>query len=180
MPNLNIQKQNHRQQLDIQYRQQIESLADKIGYDIAVHDDIYKFVPFDAVANEIAMNPDISDADSYRIITYHSDKGNIDAKRHTLKALADLLEPKEKELKANNMASLRADVFFCFNNLNIRHNNLDKNDADNYRPWLDEMSVEELERYYDITYRMTLHAFMSLEHLDEKRKIEDLKRKCSS
>ena len=163
-----------------QYRQQIESLADKIGYDIAVHDDIYKFVPFDAVANEIAMNPDISDADSYRIITYHSDKGNIDAKRHTLKALADLLEPKEKELKANNMASLRADVFFCFNNLNIRHNNLDKNDADNYRPWLDEMSVEELERYYDITYRMTLHAFMSLEHLDEKRKIEDLKRKCSS
>lgn len=162
-----------------QYRQQIESLADKIGYDKVSHNGIVKFFPFDAVANEVVMNQDISDADSYRIITYHHhlNKGNLDEKRHTLKALADLLEPKEKDLKTVN-DSLRKNLFFCFNNLNIRHNNLDKNDAGNCKQWLDEMSDGELERYYDITYHMALHAFMSLEYLEEKKEIEKLRKKC--
>ena len=161
-----------------QYRQQIESLADKIGYDKTSHDGIFVFFPFDAVANEVVMNQDISDADSYRIITYHHhlNKGNLDEKKHTLKVLADLLEPKEKDLKTVN-DSLRKNLFFCFNNLNIRHNNLDKNDAGNYKQWLDEMSDGELERYYDITYHMALHAFMSLEYLEEKKEIEELMRK---
>lgn len=88
--------------------------------------------------------------------------------------LASLLEPKRGSLKKADK-TLESDLFYLFNNLNIRHNNVDPADSAKYKPFIVQMKQEELEHWYDETYQMCLLAFLQLEQTERKIEFDRLK-----
>ena len=134
------------------------------------------FVPKDNVAIAVSESPLIPDEVSYKVIAYHhhSMKGDLEAKKETIRKLADLLEPKRENLKNQNK-KLANELFCMFNKMNIRHNNCDPSDRGKYCKYIAEMSSEDLETWYDEIFQMCLLAFMELDHVERKAKIDELK-----
>jgi hypothetical protein len=110
-----------------------------------------------------------------RIIQYnhHALKGDIEAKKDILLALANEIEPKREDLKQIN-GSVESDLFLMFNNLNLRHNNIDPNDK-NYKPFIAGMNKNDLELWYDDTYQMILLAKLLLDNKERQSRIKTLK-----
>jgi hypothetical protein len=101
-------------------------------------------------------------------------KGNIDEKKDLLIQLATLLEPRRSTLKLID-SSLENDLFFLFNNANLRHNNVNSTDASKYQAYIASMSNDDLEELYDLVYQMCLLAFQELELSDKKDIINEFK-----
>ena len=155
------------------YLQQINLVVEKIGYMANTQDCIITdFVPKDQVAISVAeiVDPNLS----YRVIEYnhYSMKGDLERKKETLLALGDKLEPLRPKLKQIN-ASLASDIFFLLNTLNIRHNNTDAGKKQN--PFVADMDEKTIEQWYDDLYQTLLLAFLELDHLDRKSRIEHIK-----
>ena len=126
----------------------------------------------------IAVSEIVPNDLSFKVISYnhHSMKGNIEKKKETLLKLANLLESKRKKLKSIN-SSLEDDLFYAFNNLNLRHNNKDKTFKEKYKKYIAEMSDNNLENWYYELYQMCLLAFLEIEQIDRKKSFKDLKLK---
>lgn len=156
----------------------ILGLIEKIGYMIITKNGFSLFVPKSQPAIRVSemLPSDIS----YKVIEYnhHSMKGDLERKQATLKLLADQLEARKDELNSIN-SSLKSDLFFLFNNINIRHNNVDPK-SNSYKKAVADMPDDELEEWYDRTYDMCLYAFMTLEQADNKEKIKALKEKIEN
>lgn len=105
---------------------------------------------------------------------HHSMRGNIAQKKSILTALGAELEPRSKELAAIN-SSLKDNIFFMLNNLNIRHNNCNPADKGKYKEYVAKMESSELEAWYDELYQMILLAFLELDQLERNPKIKELK-----
>lgn len=159
------------------YTSYIEKVIDDIGYMRSVEDGFYIFVPKDSVAISVSESPLIPEDISYKVIAYnhHSRQGNLGAKKDIIMKLAALLEPKRTTIERLNK-DLEKDLFMLFNNLNIRHNNIDPANPANYRECIAKMPNDVLESWYDETYQMCLLAFMELEHSDRKGKLDQLKK----
>jgi hypothetical protein len=138
-----------------------------------IQDEISIFVPKDrgAVSVSEIVSPEIS----YKVLEYnhYTMKGDIARKRETLRILADQLEPRRVELAAINK-ELANNVFFMFNNMNIRHNNCAEGDK-NYKEVVAKMSQDELESWYDETYQLCLLAFLELDNVERTKKVAQLK-----
>lgn len=105
---------------------------------------------------------------------YISNEGNISEKQKILKILADDFEARTEKLKADGRYSgLVTDLGFLFNNINIRHNN---NGKSNTTLDLKNIEPDELEKYYNMTYRRYLMAVLACEELDTRKQIEDIKK----
>lgn len=126
------------------------------------------FVPKDRGA--ISVSEIVAPEISYKVLEYnhYTMKGDIARKRETLRILADQLEPRRVELAAINK-ELANNVFFMFNNMNIRHNNSTEGDK-NYREVVAKMTQDELENWYDETYQLCLLAFWNWTMWKEQRK----------
>jgi hypothetical protein len=111
-----------------------------------------------------------------KIIQYnhYTLKGNIKEKKAILIALANEIEPQKKELDKVN-SPLSDDLFFLFNNMNIRHNNVEPNDK-NYRPFVANMDKNTLESCYDEIYQMILLAKLLLDNVKRTSDIKALKK----
>lgn len=144
----------------------ITTLIEKIGYMETSQDGFTVFVPKSQPA--IVVSEMLPEKLSYKVIEYnhHSMKGDLERKRATLKLLADQLENKEDELQGLNK-QFKSDIFYLFNNLNIRHNNIEK---------LKGIEENKLEKWYDYTYELTLQAFMMLENSNHKQAVCDIKK----
>ncbi|MBQ7208836.1 MAG: hypothetical protein IJS01_13640 [Lentisphaeria bacterium] len=155
------------------YLTQVKKVIETVGYMENIQNGITDFVPKDQCAISVAeiVDPSLS----YKVIEYHhhSMKGDWVRKRETLVALVDKLEPQRAKLRQIN-TSLETDLFFLFNNVNLRHNNADSN-GKNYKLFVAKMAESEIEKWYDDTYQMCLLAFLELEHLDRKPRIGQLK-----
>ncbi len=129
----------------------------------------------------IAVSEIVPNDISYKVISYnhHSMKGNLENKKDTILKLANLLEGKRKQLKSIN-SSLEDDLFYAFNNLNLRHNNKDKLLKGKYKEYVSNMSNTELEQWYDEVYQMCLLAFLEIEQIDRKKSFNELKRHIDS
>ena len=101
-------------------------------------------------------------------------KGNLEAKKAVLQQLASILEAKRKNLSRADK-TLETNLFYSFNNLNIRHNNVDPELKGKYKAHVAQMSNDELEKWYDETYQMCLLAFLQIENLDRKAEFDKLK-----
>lgn len=158
------------------YIMQINQVIEKIGYMYASEDGVTIFVEKCPAAIAVAEGDLIPETLSYKLISYnhYAMKGNLDAKKDTLLQLASILEAKRKNLKQEDKV-LESNLFFIFNNLNIRHNNINPEDRGKYRDYVAQMPVEELEKWYDETYQMCLLAFLQLENFDRKTEFEILK-----
>ena len=84
------------------------------------------------------------------------------------------MEAKRTEL-AKVDSRFCSDIFYLFNNLNIRHNNVDPSINGKFKQAVADMPPEELEHWYDETYQMCLLAFLELDNLERKEKVEQLK-----
>ena len=156
------------------YSQQVITVIESIGYMPNQQGFVTDFVPKDQVSISVAETLDLSL--SYRVIEYnhHSMKGDLTRKREILLALADKLEPQGDRLKQIN-SSLKSDLFFLFNRINIRHNNADPSGS-YYREFVSKMNDEDLEQWYDETYQMCLLAFLELDNIERKKRVEELKK----
>ena len=156
----------------------IDSVIEKIGYMATASGYFVSFVEKSNVAISVAeiLPSDIS----YKVISYnhHSMRGDIDAKKETLIKLAAILEGKRKKLK-QIYPSLEDDLFFAFNNLNLRHNNIEPSSSD-YREFVAKMPKKDLEGWYDEVYQMCLFAFLRLEHDERQKKFNELQQKIKS
>lgn len=112
---------------------------------------------------------------AYQIVKYnhYTLKGDISKKKEILLKLGNELEPKRKQLSSLN-GQLEKNLFFILNNLNIRHNNSDKEDKD-YKEYTAKMKENELEEWYDELYQMSLLAMLELEQVERNQKINELK-----
>lgn len=163
------------------YLQQIGQVIEKIGYMQTTEDNFTIFVEKSPAAIAVAESPLIPENLSYRLISYnhYTMKGNLDAKKSVLQQLASILEAKRKELNQADK-KLESDLFYAFNNLNIRHNNVDPGLKGKYKTYVAQMSNDELEKWYDETYQMCLLAFLQIENLDRKTEFDKLKAKIEN
>lgn len=155
---------------------QINQVMDKIGYMQANEDGATIFVEKSPAAIAVAESSLTPENLSYRLISYnhYAMKGNLDAKRAVLQQLASILEAKRKDLSQADK-TLETNLFYAFNNLNIRHNNVDPELKGKYKAYVAQMSTDELEKWYDETYQMCLLAFLQIENLDRKAEFDKLK-----
>ena len=163
------------------YLAQIAQVIEKIGYMQAQQDDIIIFVEKSPAAISVAESNFIPKELSYRLISYnhHAMKGNLQEKKNTILKLAELLEAKRNELTTIDK-SFCDDLFYLFNNLNLRHNNIDPSINGKFKQAVADMSQEELEHWYDEIYQMSLLAFLRLEQANRKIEFNKLKSKIGT
>ena len=160
------------------YVKQVLSVVEKLGYVPNAKDGITDFVPKNPAAIAVA---EIIDEDlAYDVIEYnhHSMRGDLLAKKTTLLRFANLLEPKRAELKTIN-EKLSVNIFFMFNNLDLRHNNSTSGDK-NYQQYTEQMSKADLEAWYDELYQMCLLAFLEFDNIERVEKVDALKKNYKS
>lgn len=153
-------------------------ICEKINYQFVKVDSIYILSESNPLAIEAAQT--ISEEKSYLPFqyTHHSLAGDLESKRGILRNLGHELESKRDALKEVD-PKLESDLFFCLNNLNIRHNNVDGN-SPNHKPPIARMSDDEIEKWYDYTYRMTLVALAKLGEYPGPKQIDELKEEIKS
>lgn len=117
------------------------------------------------------VDPDLSD----KIIEYNHYllRGDLANKREILRALSHKFDAIKPSLKSIN-SGLEDKTSFLLNNLNIRHNNRDKQSKD-YRKFVAEMSDSDLEHWYDETYQTLLFAILAVDQVARNQAINDLK-----
>lgn len=155
------------------YMMQINQIIERIGYMQAEQDGFCIFVEKSPAATSVAEL--MPEGLSYKVISYnhYSMKGNLEAKKNTLLMFADLLEPQRQELEGIDK-TFASDLFYAFNNFNIRHNNVDPTGSKCKKPIAD-LTNEQLEQWYDEVYQMCLLAFLRLEHIERKNNFDVLK-----
>ena len=159
---------------------QILRVIEAVGYMSVCEDGCTIFVPKNSAAIAVSESSFVPEHVSYKIISYdhHSMKGQLEDKKSTLLRFASILEGKRSDLKSINK-NLESDLFYLFNNLNIRHNNVNSNDS-KYKAYVAKMSCNELEHWYDETYQMCLLAILELEHKERKADLDELKSRIES
>lgn len=162
------------------YLLQIGQVIEKIGYMSANQDGLTIFIEKSPAAIAVAESELIPESLSYKLISYnhYAMKGNLVAKKATILALADLLEPQRKRLEKID-STFASDLFYAFNNFNIRHNNITP-ETPKFKKPVAELSQEQLEQWYDEVYQMCLLAFLKLEHINRKKEFDLLKNKIEN
>lgn len=111
---------------------------------------------------------------AYQVIEYNHYllKGDIESKKRILKSLAEKIEPMRNQLKQLN-SKLEDNTFYLLNKMNIRHNNIEGKNA---IPYVQNLSDEELESWYDETYQMILLCILEYDNIERNKKVTELKR----
>ena len=158
------------------YLNQICQVIEKIGYMQTREDNFTIFVEKSPASTAVAESELIPENLSYKLISYnhYRMKGNLEEKKAVLLQLASIIEAKRKMLNQADKV-LETNLFYAFNNLNIRHNNVNSELKGKYKAYVAQMPNDELEKWYDETYQMCLLAFLQIENLDRKIEFEKLK-----
>lgn len=151
-------------------------MAEEMGYEFSSQDELSVLVEKNAVVKAVAESDLIPDDLSYKLITYdhHSMRGDLEGKKTIILRLAALLEAKKSILHQVN-PNLENDLFYIFNNFNLRHNNCDSSAKGKYKPYIANMKKDDLEKWYDEAYQMCLLAFMEIEQAARKPKFDAIK-----
>lgn len=147
----------------------IQLILEKLNYKIVEKNNYLYIIEKDICSSAISeLYPELSEA----VIEYRRFdlKGKIIEKRSILQTLSLKVESIERMLKGTTYNSIATDLRHLYNNLHIRHDNLGGNPNNN----IIDMSNEELEKWYDITYDTTLTALMICNYLEYNKEIDNL------
>lgn len=121
------------------------------------------------VQNEIAINiEDIEDKKlKSNIISFYDYKNSndIEEKKKILLILAGQLESQKKDIKDLFGTKIQEMLNNYVNNLNIRHNNIDKEYKKCYNKTIAELSDEEMLGWYDYIFAFMLNIYLNLKKL---------------
>lgn len=162
----------------------IDSAMNDLGLMPMQKGDFQLFIPKDAAV--VSASEIVPEEIAELLLEYHhySLKDNIDKKRTILFKLACHLEPRRKDLKSIN-SILEDNLFYLFNNMNIRHNNTEhydneKTDKKNYHQYVKNLPDKQLEEWYDETYQLCLLAILELDNVERNNKIKQLRDNISN
>lgn len=147
----------------------IQLILEKLNYKIVEKNNYLYIVEKDTSSSAISeLYPELSEA----VIEYRRFdlKGKVTEKRSILQTLSLKVESIEQKLKGTTYNPIANDVGNLYNNLHIRHDNFGGNPNNN----IIDMSDEELEKWYDITYDTTLTALMICHYLGYNKEIDNL------
>lgn len=153
-------------------------LAEKLCLKFITKENYFILIQESPQAQLVAEN--VSDELSYKILEYnhHSLKGHLDAKKSILLKVAEELEPQRKELRKLD-SKLETEIFFAFNNFNIRHNNCNPKNKAKYISQFAELDNQQKEQLYDWIYKQCLIGFIKLEKAIDDKIFNDIKEKIS-
>lgn len=156
-------------------RENLDALLDNIHHQTYYFDDEEMVLIAEKNAEATAVAEIVDTKISLKVIKYNHYllKGDIQAKKDIILELAAKLEPKRKQLdKLDN--KLSSNLFYMLNNLNLRHNNVDKT-SKNFKNAVAKMRKDTLEKWYDETYQLELLAFLLLDNVKRNKKVDELK-----
>lgn len=157
------------------YLQQVNEVINKLRYRIINEGGLNKFVPNSIFVEEAVNVSDKSIEERLYEYNHFSYKGDLAKKKDTLLAIYDKMTANESELKSINK-ELSNNLAFAFNNLNLRHNNVDNTSKD-FQEATSEMSEEEMEKWYDDIYQLCLLAIIEVGNIQRKKELKDLQQK---
>lgn len=131
-------------------------------------------IPIDPAALSAAEVVDKSLVDPVLEYHHHLLKGDIEKKKAILTRLHNDLEGRRTEIAAFN-ADLESDLFFMFNNMNLRHNNTQTGKPSNLSPAFAALSGSQIESYYDEAFQLCLLAFLALNNQTRHQTIAALR-----
>ena len=105
--------------------------------------------------------------------------GEVAKKKAILKTLGDYLEGRKREITDINSA-LYNTITGALNNLNIRHNNIARENKSYYHEAVADMPQEELEQHYDDLYQLILLAILEIDNVVRKREMNALIQRVSA
>jgi len=105
---------------------------------------------------------------------HHLLKGDIASKKMIILSFANELEHQRKVLESLDK-SVASNLFYLLNNMNLRHNNVEK--GKNHKKYVSEMTDLDIEKWYDEVYQLELLAFLLLENNKRNELISELKSK---
>lgn len=157
--------------------QNIDILLDHINHQTYYFDDEEIVLIAEKNAAATAVAEIVENKTSLKVIRYNHCllRGDIQAKKDIILTLAADLEPKRKQLDKID-SKLTSNLFYMLNNLNLRHNNIDKS-SKNYKEAVSKMQRDDLEKWYDETYQLELLALLLLDNEKRKDSIDSLKTK---
>ncbi len=158
------------------YIRRIFMLVEKIGYVSTQQDSFTIFVEKSPSAISVAEITPKDIAVNTLSYNHHSMKGNLFSKKNALKLFADYLEPKRRTIESVN-SKFANSLFYAFNNFNIRHNNVDPENKNNYKKFIADMAKDDLEKLYDETYQMCLLAILQIDNKQRTKYINEIKEK---
>ena len=143
---------------------------EKIGYQMYKVSDENKFIVVQKDYKVIEATNYVNEDIAYTLMVYNKYdlKGNVEEKKKVLIKLATWHE-KEKDNLEKIDKSLSKDIGFLFNNLNIRHNNVDKN-SDFYKK-----VKSDIEQWYDRLYTLIVIAILTIEKEKISKQVKELK-----
>lgn len=146
-------------------------IVDKVGAEIKKEKKEFFIIYKDDIATAVVeQHKDISNSigDYLKI----DNKRDLQRKGEILCTLAKKLEPYEKSLNNTELGKLCSDTTFLLNYIGARHSLNPKNKIE---AKFIEMNNEELEEWYDKTFKMFLACMAVLPYLDIKDEIKEIK-----
>ena len=153
--------------------QHLKILLGKLHHKAISEGPFVRLVPEDVIVAEVASKLPKELAIKTFLYRHRSMVGNIEKKREALSSLGHQLESRREMIHDKTLESA---IFSILNNMNIRHNNVDPNDANKYREFVARLGPRELEKWYDRLYQMMVAAFARLDTAEDVAVYEANKR----